>query len=124
LASGGFNATLRDYARFGQLYLDYGKVDGLEVIPASWIEASRNGDHAIFHAPYTLSLPEGAYRNQFWIEDPHSRSIMARGVFGQLIYINWDHQLVAVKLSTWPDFVNVPFNVATLRAIHAIAAAL
>ena len=48
----------------------------------------------------------------------------ARGVFGQLIYINWDHQLVVVKLSTWPDFLNVAYNIANLRAIHAIAAAL
>ena len=84
--------ALRDYARFGQLYLDHGKVDGVEVIPAAWVEATRNGDHALFREPYTQSLPQGAYRNQFWIEDPQSRSIMARGVFGQLIYINWDHR--------------------------------
>lgn len=33
LASGGFNATLRDYARFGQLFLDNGVVDGVEFCP-------------------------------------------------------------------------------------------
>lgn len=124
LASGGFNATLRDYARFGQLYLDYGKVDGVEVLPAAWVEATRDGNHALFREPYTMSLPHGAYRNQFWIEDPQSRAIMARGVFGQLIYVNWDLDLVAVKLSSWPDFLNVSYNIATLNAIHAIAAAL
>jgi len=124
LADGGFNACLRDYARFGQLYLDHGRVDGAEIIPASWVEATRNADHTLFREPYTQSLPEGAYRNQFWIEDPRSRSIMARGVFGQLIYINWDHRLVAVKLSSWPDFLNVSYNIATLKALHAIAAAL
>jgi hypothetical protein len=124
LADGGFNACLRDYARFGQLYLDHGRVDGAEVLPSAWIEATRSGDHSLFREPYTLSLPHGAYRNQFWIEDPQSRSIMARGVFGQLIYINWDHQLVAVKLSSWPDFLNVSYNIATLKAIHAIAAAV
>ena len=32
--------------------------------------------------------------------------------------------MVVVKLSSWPDFLNVPFNVATLNAIHAIAGAL
>ena len=124
LADGGFNATLRDYARFGQLYLDHGKVDGVEVIPSAWVEATRNGNHALFREPYTQSLPQGAYHNQFWIEDPQSRAIMARGVFGQLIYINWDQELVAVKLSSWPDFLNVSYNIATLRAIRAIAAAV
>ena len=118
LADGGFNATLRDYGRFGQLYLDGG------IVPAVWIEATRTGNHAIFHAPYTYTLPEGAYRNQWWIEDPRSRAIMARGVFGQMIYVNWDHRMVAVKLSSRPDFINVDFDVATLAAIHAIAGAL
>jgi hypothetical protein len=120
LGDGGFNATLRDYARFGQLYLEHGG----GIVPADWIEATRNGNHGIFGEPYTQSLPRGAYRNQFWIEDPESRSIMARGVFGQLIYISWQHQLVAVKLSSWPDFLNPHFNVITQRAIHTIAGAL
>ena len=59
LADGGFNACLRDYARFGQLYLDHGKVDGVEVIPAAWVEATRNGDHTLFREPYTFVAPAG-----------------------------------------------------------------
>ena len=93
-------------------------------MPPGWIEATRNGNHAIFGDPYTASLPEGAYRNQWWIEDPRSRAIMARGVFGQLIYVNWDYNMVAVKLSSWPDFLNTRFNIVTLSAIHTIAGAL
>ena len=120
LADGGLNATLRDYGRFGQLMLE----GGGGVIPPRWIEATRTGDHSIFGDPYTLSLPQGAYKNQFWIEDPRSRSIMCRGVFGQLIYMNWDTNMVAVKLSSWPDFLSVPYNVATLAALHSIGKAL
>ncbi len=120
LADGGLNATLRDYGRFGQLMLE----GGGGVIPPHWIEATRTGDHSIFGDPYTLSLPQGAYKNQFWIEDPRSRSIMCRGVFGQLIYMNWDTNMVAVKLSSWPDFLNVPYNVATLAALHSIGKTL
>ena len=84
------------------------------------VEATRNGNHAIFGEPYTHTLAQGAYKNQWWIEDPASRSIMARGVFGQLIYVNWDYNMVAVKLSSWPDFLSVPYNVATLNALHSI----
>lgn len=120
LASGGLNATLRDYGRFGQLVLE----NGGGIIPASWIEATRSGNHRIFGEPYTFSMPQGAYRNQFWIEDPHSRAILAKGVFGQLIYINWDYNMVVVKLSSWPDFLNRPFDVATFSATHAIGKAL
>lgn len=120
LADGGFNACLRDYARLGQLYL----AGGGGIMPASWVEATRNGNHAIFGEPYTLSLPEGAYKNQWWIEDPRSRAIYARGVFGQMIYVNWDYNMVVVKLSSWPDFLNLEFGLATNQAMHAIGAHL
>lgn len=118
VADGGFNATLRDYARFGQLILD----NGGGVVPADWIEATRTGNP---HGPdFTASLPQGSYRNQFWIEDPRSRNLMCRGVFGQLIWISWEHRMVAVKLSSWPDFQNTAYNLATLAAVHRIAGAL
>ncbi|MER8787333.1 beta-lactamase family protein [Mesorhizobium sp. M0983] len=117
VADGGFNATLRDYGRFGQLILD----NGGGVVPADWIEATRNGRHGPDFSP---SLPEGSYRNQFWIEDPRSRALMCRGVFGQLIHIDWNMKMVVVKLSSYPDFTNVAYSVATLKAVHAIAAAL
>ncbi len=116
LADGGFNACLRDYARVGLLYLQ----NGGGIIPPGWVEATRSGNHAHFQAPYTDSLPEGAYRNKWWIEDPRSRSIYARGVFGQMIYVNWDYGMVVAKLSSWPDFLSTPFNIATQKALHAI----
>jgi CubicO group peptidase (beta-lactamase class C family) len=49
---------------------------------------------------------------------------MALGVFGQMIYIDPAADLVAVKLSTWPDYLNLDFKLNTLRALEAIAAAL
>ncbi|TGT56684.1 class C beta-lactamase-related serine hydrolase [Mesorhizobium sp. M00.F.Ca.ET.170.01.1.1] len=117
VADGGFNATLRDYGRFGQLILD----NGGGVIPGEWIEATRSGKHA---STFNPSLPEGSYRNQFWIEDPRSRALMCRGVFGQLIHIDWGNRMVVVKLSSYPDFTNIAYSVATLKAVHAMAAAL
>jgi CubicO group peptidase (beta-lactamase class C family) len=120
LADGGLNATLRDYGRFGQLMLEQGG----GIIPARWVEATRNGNHGIFGEPYTMTLPSGAYRNQFWIEDAQARNLMARGVFGQWIYINYEHGMVVVKLSSWPDFLWAPFTVATHRAALSIAEAL
>lgn len=117
LADGGFNATLRDYARFGQMMLD----NGGGIVPAEWVEATRTGAHGPGFSP---SLPEGSYRNQFWIEDQRSRNLMCRGVFGQLIWINWEQRMVVVKLSSWPDFQSTAYNVATLTAMHRIAEAV
>ncbi|MBG1232383.1 serine hydrolase domain-containing protein [Aestuariivirga litoralis] len=120
LADGGFNATLRDYGRFGQMVLSGGQ----GIVPASWIEATRNAPHELFGEPYTIALPQGGYHNQFWVEDPVSRNLMCRGVFGQLIYVDFAHDMVAVKLSTWPDFLNVKMTMATLAALKTVAQAL
>jgi CubicO group peptidase (beta-lactamase class C family) len=120
LADGGLNACLRDYARFGQMMLEHGG----GIVPREWVEATRRGNHALFGEPYTAVLPQGAYARQFWIEDRSGSAIMARGVFGQLVYVSFKHDLVAVKLSSWPQFVNPVWTRATLDAVHAIAAEL
>jgi CubicO group peptidase (beta-lactamase class C family) len=116
LADGGFNACLRDYGRFGQLILE----NGGGIIPSQWIAATRNANHFKFGEPYTETLPNGAYHNQFWIEDQEHKSLIARGVFGQLIYISWQYNMVVVKLSSWPDFLNTNYAIATRKACHAI----
>jgi CubicO group peptidase (beta-lactamase class C family) len=118
LACGGFNATLRDYGRFGQMILE----NGAGIVPAGWIEAARNGGR---HGPgYWSILPQGSYKNQFWLEDPQSRNLMCVGVFGQLIWISWEQRMVVVKLSTWPDFTDPAKERATVAALHRIAEAL
>lgn len=120
LADGGFNATLRDYARFALLHLRGGKVNGRQIVPASWIEATRNGNHDLYQGVYREVLPRGAYRNQFWIEDPDRRAYIARGIFGQHIYIDPEADFAVVKLSTWPEFVSAERSIEALAAIRAI----
>lgn len=124
LASGGFNATLRDYARFGLLHLNQGTVNGARIVPEAWIIDIRRGTHGLANDYLRQSLPNGLYRNQFWIEDRARETIMCRGVFGQLIYIAPEDDLVVVKLSSYPDFLNLEFSIDTHRAIRAMAASL
>ena len=124
LASGGFNGCLRDFGRFGQLYLDDGMCQGKRIIPSDWITDVRRGPHGLFSDDRRRILPNGCYRNQFWIEDMTTEAFMCLGVFGQLIYISPAYNMVVVKLSTWPDFLDDTFKTDTRLAIHAIAAAL
>lgn len=120
LADGGFNATLRDYARFGLLHVQHGFFNGRQIVPYEWIAATRQGDHDKFLGDYRNVLPKGAYKNQFWMEDASRRAYMARGVFGQCIYIDPDADFVAVKLSSWPEFTSETRMREVLAAIHAI----
>lgn len=123
-ADGGFNATLRDYARFGQMYCAGGRFNGRQILPADFVSDTLAGDPEAFAGPYKDIFPRGAYRNQFWIRDVDKAQITARGVFGQLIYIDVPNEIVAVKLSSWPDYLNLGFLLTTLSAIDAITEAL
>jgi CubicO group peptidase (beta-lactamase class C family) len=122
LACGGLNATLRDYARFGQMLLQRGKVGATQLLPAAWVDDIQNADHSLFGEPYTQATPNGGYRNQFWIEDVDRPGFMMRGVFGQIVYVDPATEMVFVKLSSWPEFISLPRLKTTLNAIHAIGA--
>lgn len=125
LADGGFNATLRDYGRFALMHLDNGWINGRQVVPASWLVETRAGARSdLFGGVYHDILPRGAYHNQFWIEDGERRAYMARGVFGQMIYLDPDAAFGAVILSSWPEFVSAERTRTALAALHAVREAL
>jgi CubicO group peptidase (beta-lactamase class C family) len=120
LADGGFNATLRDLARFALLLVRDGQAQGRQIVPAEWIRTTRKADHTLFQGEYRDALPNGAYHNQFWIEDSEHRAFMCRGIFGQYIYVDPENDFAAVKLSTWPEPVNSDYTIETLAAVKAI----
>lgn len=125
LADGGFNATLRDYARFGRLLLEAGRANGRQLLSRNWVDTIQTGgDPEHFGSPYDLVSPKGAYSHQWWVHDVSRGDFMARGVFGQMIYIDPAADFMAVKLSTWPDYLIPGFTIETLDAMAAIRSAL
>ena len=68
LAFGTLNATLRDYARFGRLYLNEGRWQGEQIVPADWVRASVTPDapHLQPGERETSSYALG-YGYQWWI---------------------------------------------------------
>ena len=56
--------------------------------------------------------------------DKARETVQARGIFGQLIFIAPEHEMVVVKLSSYPEFTNLNYAKNTLAAISAIAAEL
>lgn len=116
---GGFGTTLRDAGRWGQMIANGGKFNGQKIIPASWLERIRNGDHEAFKNYYGM-LPKGAYSAQFWVVDPDRGITSALGYGGQQIYVDPDINLVIVKMSTW-DEPNYDYAVDAYRAFEAIS---
>jgi CubicO group peptidase (beta-lactamase class C family) len=124
VASGGFNATLRDFARFGLMMQNNGIAGDTRVVSENWVDSSAHGDKGLYGAPYTDTCPQGAYNNFWWIDNIENGDFMARGVFGQMIYINRLAQMTIVKLSTWPDYRKPDFTRNSLLAFRAIREAL
>jgi CubicO group peptidase (beta-lactamase class C family) len=120
LANGGFNACLRDYVRFGLMMQNSGKVGATQVLSESWIDECARGDSSVYGPPYTDICPDGAYGNFWWLNNITEGDFVARGVFGQMIYVNRATELTIVKLSTWPDYVITDFTKDSLAAFGAI----
>jgi hypothetical protein len=102
---GCFNAVLRDYARFGLLYLNEGQWNGETVVPADWVKASVAPD-----APHLqpgnnpLSFWVLGYGYQWWVPENPEGDFLAVGVAGQYIYVHPAHRLVIAKTSAYGDY--------------------
>ncbi|MCP5071683.1 MAG: serine hydrolase [Rhodobacteraceae bacterium] len=121
LADGGICATLRDLARFGQTMLDQGRAGDAQVIPQSWVQDVRTGNHGRFDDQSREFMPNGRYRNMFWIRDVAQPIHLSLGIYGQFIYVSPADGLVVVCLSSWPDALSDDGHSDTIRAIDAIA---
>lgn len=79
---GGLNFTTRDYARMGQMFLQYGRYNGVQIVPEDWVKAS-----TVPTAP--TAAGNIGYGYQWWIPvGAPEGEFMARGVYGQYVYIN------------------------------------
>ena len=90
----GFNARLRDYARFGLMMLNKGKANGKQVVPAGWVEEATQYKGSTENQP--------GYQYQWWKVPGGTRAFMAVGLLGQYIFVDPDTDTVVVKLSHYP----------------------
>jgi CubicO group peptidase (beta-lactamase class C family) len=106
--------------RFGLMMQNNGKVGDTQVLSKSWIDKAARGDSSVYGSPYTDICPNGAYANFWWLNNVTAGDFVARGVFGQMIYVNRTTELTIVKLSTWPDYLIPDFTRDALAAFSAI----
>jgi CubicO group peptidase (beta-lactamase class C family) len=128
MADGGICATLRDLARFGQLFLQRGRAGDRDIVPAGWVDdtirGAPDGPRAFGGADRPPGYPpEAHYRNCWWIRDPGTPFFHASGINGQNVFVHVPSQTVVVKLSTWPTALSPALEV-TVQAVLALASAL
>ena len=114
----GFNATLRDFGRLGQLMLRDGKRGDTQVIPAGWMKRA------------TTMLPTGTpagsaefpgYGFFIWQVDDEPGAYCAVGLAGQYIYVSPATDTVIVKLSHYPPVEPPSVTPETIGYFKAIA---
>ncbi len=105
VAFGGLNATLRDLARFGKLYLNEGFLNGQQIVPQAWVRASLTAD-----APHLLPGDNPysdwvlGYGYQWWLPGGEYNDYLALGIYGQAIYVNPHYHIVIAKTSAYQEY--------------------
>ncbi len=114
---GGLNLTTRDYARMGQMFLQDGFYNGKQIVPADWVAAST--------VPSAPTAPGAiGYGYQWWIpQGGNAGEFMARGVYGQYIYIDRAAGVVIATNSADRSFRDAGVseqNIETFRLIRTV----
>lgn len=120
-ALGGMNMTTRDYARFGQMVLDGGAWESEQIISQAWLAESTAPS-----APPSFRNDGFGYGYQWWIPEGANGAFMARGIYGQFMWIDPARDIVIVKTSANRSFRQpgaMKQNVIFLDAIAAHYAA-
>lgn len=102
----GLHTTVRDYAKFGYLFLRRGRWEGRQIVPEQWVEKSTRTDPGVkmwraYGYLWHVNLP---YRLQ-WSRSPVSSDAipsdgyMAEGVLGQYIFIIPSKNIVIARVA-------------------------
>lgn len=106
---GAFNASLRDWARLGQLLANDGramrrapgKPAALQVLPSEYLlDATDPARQPAAFKPRTAT-PYFGYGYQFWLMPLKARTFAMQGIHGQTVYVQPSTGTVMVLTSVW-----------------------
>jgi CubicO group peptidase (beta-lactamase class C family) len=115
LAGCCLQASLRDFARYGQFVLDRGQVNGRSIVPDGWFEAATR-------TQVQIGWPGYGYGYQWWTAD--NGTYQAIGIHGQLIHIDPARRLVVAINSAWPEATSRERWLARANFLRAITTAI
>ncbi|REE94925.1 serine hydrolase domain-containing protein [Thermomonospora umbrina] len=122
-----YHTTVRDFARFGLLYLRNGRAGGRQVLPAQWVRDSTHSTEPYLQpghlTPDKPDSPENAfgYGYQWWLgdRDRDRGDYTAVGILGQFVYVSPKDGVVIVKVSE--DLNSAVHQAEALHAFRAVA---
>ncbi|MGJ5180358.1 serine hydrolase domain-containing protein [Bradyrhizobium oligotrophicum] len=105
--TGGFCATLRDFARLGQLVLSGGRRGSHAIIPEAWLDDIRhNGDikawrDGQWRDSFAAISRNMHYRSGWYVINDQPQLMFAMGIHGQNLFVDAANAIVIAKLSSW-----------------------
>ena len=107
----GLSATLADYARMGQFILGGARISGKPVVADDWL-------HNALRKQQDIGAPGLGYGYQWWTYDDGGYT--GFGIFGQLLFVDPQRQLVIVQVAAWPQAVSGALVTSRLEFIAAV----
>jgi len=108
---GGFNATARDQARLGLLFLHRGSINGRQILPSAWVERALTPDPIAGWVHTTDGwVRRGAYQ---WFLTRDGRGYFAKGYNGQYVFVVPARHAVFVRFGE--GYANVDWPALFLR---------
>jgi hypothetical protein len=110
-SSAGFNGTLRDLGRFGQMMMQDGRYNGQQIVPESWVKDIRTNGGAIggkdklglvASAPWP-GHQHGTYRSFWWLSEASCGRFAGIGLGGQMLIVDPIADMVVVKFDSVPN---------------------
>ncbi len=121
-AGGGFNTSLRDLARFGEMLQKDGLWNGQRIVPAAVVaDIRQGGDRAAFAKAGYGQLEGWSYRNMWWVTHDAHGAFAARGVHGQVLWIDPTAEMVIARYASHPVAGNAAIDPTSLPAYRALA---
>ena len=95
-----YNAALRDWARFG-LFIELGGAwQGVQILPADWVDRATISDDTHIKPGEVHPNPNRGYAWHWWTYA--DGTFTASGANGQTLYIDRENDIVIARASAWP----------------------
>jgi CubicO group peptidase (beta-lactamase class C family) len=119
--AGGMSVTPRDLARVGEMMRQGGRADGRRVLPEAWVrDTTSGGSTQAWQRGSMVSLfPNGRYRNKWY--QVGDGAFCGIGIHGQWLYVDPESETVIVKMSSQPEPVDDPLDLAIVAFLQALS---
>jgi CubicO group peptidase (beta-lactamase class C family) len=116
-----FNATLRDYARFGLLMAQDGVWQGQQLLPEGWVAEATRPDKPQVQPGRLYPGYQMGYQYFWWTFPGEDHAFTGQGINGQFLYVNPKEHLVIVMTNVWRDSWDDKLEAHTYAIFDAFA---